>query len=27
VSNYFVNNRWDTMRSRLPKETSRVTYP
>jgi len=25
VSNYFVNNRWDTMRSRLPKETNRVT--
>lgn len=25
VSNYFVNNRWDTMRSRLPKETARQT--
>lgn len=25
VSNYFINNRWDTMRSRLPKETTRVT--
>lgn len=23
VTNYFVNNRWDTMRSRLPKETAR----
>lgn len=27
VSNYFINNRWDTMRSRLPKETTRVTLP
>lgn len=27
VSNYFVNNRWDTMRSRLPKETSRLHTP
>lgn len=27
VSNYFVNNRWDTMRSRLMKETSRLTLP
>jgi hypothetical protein len=27
VSNYFVNNRWDTMRSRLPKETARQTLP
>jgi hypothetical protein len=27
VSNYFVNNRWDTMRSRLPKETNRVHSP
>jgi hypothetical protein len=27
VSNYFVNNRWDTMRSRLPKETARETSP
>lgn len=25
ISNYWVNNRWDTMRSRLEKETSRVT--
>lgn len=25
VSNYFINNVWDTMRSRLPKETARVT--
>jgi hypothetical protein len=23
VTNYFCNNRWDTMRSRLPKETAR----
>lgn len=27
VTNYFVNNRWDTMRSRLGKETSRYVYP
>lgn len=27
VSNYFANNRWDTMRSRLPKETARQTLP
>lgn len=25
VSNYFVNDRWDSMRSRLAKETSRLT--
>jgi len=25
VSNWFWNNRWDTMRSRLPKETARTT--
>jgi hypothetical protein len=27
VSNYFVNNRWDTMRSRLPKESARQVFP
>lgn len=27
VSNYFVNDRWDTMRSRLGKETTRRTVP
>lgn len=27
VSNFFVNNRWDTMRSRLGKETARVHSP
>lgn len=27
VSNYFANNRWDTMRSRLPRETARQTFP
>lgn len=27
VSNYFVNNRWDTMRSRLQAETARQTLP
>lgn len=27
VSNYWCNNRWDTMRSRLPRETARQTLP
>lgn len=27
VTNYFTNNRWDTMRSRLPKETVRHHNP